>query len=89
MLLKITLKVLAVQGGIKRIDLRGRELSLKFSEAHQKNPFGIVDMITEDSGRFQFTPDHVLKARLEKKNVKKSIVLVKNILKEITRRVNT
>ena len=47
LLLKIMLKVMSKKAGVKRLDLTGRELQLFFSEAHQKNPYGIVEMITE------------------------------------------
>ncbi|MCJ7616961.1 MAG: transcription-repair coupling factor, partial [Desulfobacterales bacterium] len=59
LLLKIMLKVLSIKAGVKRLDLTGQQLLLYFSTAHQKNPFGIVDMIVSKQDRFKFTPDHV------------------------------
>ncbi len=88
LLLKMMLKVLSMKGGVKRLDLSGQHLSLQFSEAHQKNPFGLVDMITEAPDHFRFTPDNILKVRLDEKNAKKSMAFAKNILKEIARHVN-
>ncbi|MBU4288899.1 MAG: transcription-repair coupling factor [Proteobacteria bacterium] len=88
LLLKIMLKVLSIKAGVKRLDLTGQQLLLYFSTAHQKNPFGIVDMIASKQNRFKFTPDHVLKAKLSKGSIKSLLVQVKNILKEIAQHVN-
>jgi len=88
LLLKIMLKVLSIKAGIKRLDLAGRHLSIYFSEAHQKNPFGIVDMITSEPKRFEFTPDHILKVKLSKSMDNGYLAEIKNILKKIAQRVN-
>ncbi len=88
LLFKIMLRILAVQAGVKRVDLAGGQLSLHFSEGHQKNPFAIVDMITGNGKRFQLTRDHVLKVRLEGREAGSPLAQTKNILKEITQRVN-
>jgi transcription-repair coupling factor (superfamily II helicase) len=88
LLLKIMLKVLSIEAGVKRLDLTDHQLSLYFSEAHQKHPFGIVDMIVSEKNRFEFTPDHVFKAELSKKSASGQLVQIKNILKEIKQRVN-
>ncbi len=86
--LKIMLKVLSIKAGVNRLDLSGRLLSLWFSEAHQKQPEKIVDMIAEQSKRFEFTPAHVLKSKLSKGSLSSLLFQTKNILKEITQRVN-
>ena len=88
LLLKIMLKVLCVTAGVKRLDLNGAQLHLRFSEAHQKNPFGIVDMITSGNGQFEFSPDHVFKAHLSRHSPGGLLSETKNILKEIGQRVN-
>lgn len=88
LLLKMMLKVLCTGAGVKRLDLFGQQLHLRFSEAHQKNPFGIVDMIVSEKGRFEFTPDHVLKAHLSRHHMSGLLSETKNILKEIGQRVN-
>ena len=87
--LKIMLKVLSIKAGVKRLDLSDRLLSLCFSEAHQKQPDGIVDMVVEQSKRFEFTPAHVLKSKLSKGSLGSLLLQTKNILKEITQRVNS
>ena len=88
LLLKMMMKVLCVAAGVKRLDLFGYQLHLRFSEAHQKNPFGIVDMVVSEKGRFEFTPDHVLKVHLGKRHFSGLLSETKNILKEIGQRVN-
>jgi len=88
LLLKIMLKVLAIKAGVKRLDLAGRQLSLCFSEAHQKNPSGIMDMIVSEGKRFEFAPDHILTAKLLKGNTTDLLGQTKNILKDIVQRVN-
>ncbi|WP_246514877.1 transcription-repair coupling factor [Desulfonema limicola] len=89
LLLKIMLRVLAVNAGVKRLDITENKLLLYFSESHQKNPFGIVDMIVSEKERFEFTTDHVLKVKLiDQKKAGSVLAQTKNILKEITQRVN-
>ncbi|AOY58016.1 transcription-repair coupling factor [Desulfococcus multivorans] len=88
LLLKMMLKILATKAGVKRLDFLENALSIHFSEAHQKNPFGIVDLITERSDRFTFTPDQILKVKLSGHSIGSRLTQTKNILKEITRRVN-
>ncbi len=88
LLLKIMLKVFSIKAGVKRLDLTGQQLILYFSEAHQKYPFGIVDMIIDQSNCFSFTPDHALKAKLSKRTAAGLLLETKNILKEIAQHVN-
>ncbi len=88
LLLKIMLKILSVQAGVKRLDLTDQQLLLFFSETHQKYPSGVVDMIVSEPRCFQFTPDHVLKARLFDRGAGSLLAQAKNILKEIAQRVN-
>jgi transcription-repair coupling factor (superfamily II helicase) len=89
LLLKIMLRVLAIKAGVNRVDLKGRQLLLSFSQAHQKNPSGIIDMILSEQDRFEITPDHILKVKLKERNISFLISQTKNILKEIIQRVNT
>jgi len=89
LLLKTMLRVLAIKAGVKRLDLRGSQLSLYFSEAHQKNPAGIFDIIISGGKRFEFARDHVLKTELSKRNIAGLLTETKNILKEIIQHVNS
>ncbi|MDL1963563.1 MAG: transcription-repair coupling factor, partial [Deltaproteobacteria bacterium] len=86
--LKIKLKVLSIKAGVKRLDLTGQQLLLHFSTVHQKNSFGIVDMIVSRQDCFKVTPDHIFKAKLSAGSIKSLVVQVENILKEIAQHVN-
>jgi transcription-repair coupling factor (superfamily II helicase) len=88
LLLKIMLKILAARAGCKRLDLYNNCLSLAFSAAHQKNPFGIVELIADEGGRFQLTSDDVFKTTLSQGPAKSLVAQTKNILIEIGRHVN-
>jgi transcription-repair coupling factor (superfamily II helicase) len=87
LLLKIMLRVLTINAGIKRLDLFGPWLSLSFSEAHQKNPYGILDLITTNTETFEFGPNHTLKVKLSEDNTVARLAEVKNVLKEIEQHV--
>ena len=88
LVLKIVLKILSIKAGVKRLDLTGRQLLFYFSEVHQKYPYGIVDMIVAKQECFEFTPEHVLKARLSMQSPAALLAETKNILKEISQHVN-
>ena len=88
LLLKIMLKVMSVKAGVKRLDLTEDQLLLYFSEIHQKKPFGIMDMVVSNQERFEFTQDQTLKIRLVRRGEGSPVVQTKNILKEISQRVN-
>ncbi len=88
LIVKIILKIMSVQAGVRRLDLAGENLVLNFSEAHQANPFGIIDMIDSGDNRYRFTPDHAFHASLLKGSALSPMVQTKNILKEIAQRVN-
>jgi len=78
-----------MRAGVKRIDITGRKLQLYFSEAHQKNPLGLVDMVVAEPDRFEFTPDHTLKVKLQGYGSGGLVAKTKNILKEIALHVNS
>ena len=88
LLTKILLKALAIKAGVKRLDLSNGKLTLLFSEKHQRDPRGIVTLISQDPKRFQLTPDHVLSLPVARKSAQGSIAQVKKILQEIARHVN-
>ena len=88
LLLKIMLRVLAIKAGVKRLDLKGLQLSLCFSEAHQKNPERIHEINGPIGRRFKFNRNHVLTAELSKRNSAGLLSQTKIILKEIIQHVN-
>ncbi len=89
LLVKIMLKVLAKKAGVSRLDLVGRNLSLNFSESHQRNPAAMVDMIASAPKKFKLSPEHVLKTKLDSLNLNSQLAQTKNLLKEIAQRVNS
>ena len=88
LLLKIGLKVMAKKAGVSRLDMMNQKIVLHFSESHQRNPAGLVDMITTAPKRFELSPDYVLKARMDSSNRSTQVAQAKNLLKEIAQRVN-
>jgi hypothetical protein len=53
-----------------------------------QNPQGLVDMVLSKKNAFEFTSDHGLKVTFSKENQNIMLNETKNILKEITQRVN-
>jgi len=88
LLLKIMLKILARKAAVKKFDLAGRVLVLTFSEPHLLNPQGIVDMAMAEPKRFEILPDNVLKMDMIPCSPQQLVNEAKNILKEISQRVN-
>lgn len=88
LLLKIMLKVLAIKAGVKQLDLTGQRLTLCFSEAHQKNPSGIMEMVLSDDKRFEFAPGNIIIAKLLKGKNTYLLSQTKNILKDIAQHVS-
>ena len=88
LLLKIMLRVLSIDAGIRRLDLKGGILSLWFSVLHQKHSYAVVDLVVGHSDKFSITPDGIFKARLDRGSIFEQMSESKNILKEIARCVN-
>jgi transcription-repair coupling factor (superfamily II helicase) len=88
LLFKIVLKILSKKAGIGRLDLMGQQLLLYFSEAHLKNSGSLVDLILSEPERYELTTGHILKVKLTGYHGGSHLGRVKNILKEITQRVN-
>lgn len=88
LLLKIMLKVMSIKAGVKRLDLYGKGLALHFSEAHQKKPFGIVDLLASSKNQYEFTRDHILKAQLKQASTTGLLSQTKLILSNIAQYVN-
>lgn len=89
LLLKIMFKVLAIKGGVRRMDLKGQLLTLRFSELHQKHPFGVVDLVRKKPDICRFTPEQQLQIRMTNTVFNATLVETKNILKEIALHVNS
>jgi transcription-repair coupling factor (superfamily II helicase) len=89
LLFKIVLKVLAKKAGVSRLDMTNQNLILYFSQAHQRNPAAMVDMIMAAPERFHLSPDYVLRVRLASNTLNAHLAQTKNTLKEIAQRVNS
>ncbi|MCG6892656.1 MAG: transcription-repair coupling factor [Desulfobacteraceae bacterium] len=87
LLLKIMLKVLAAEAGIRRLDLTGSNLVLHFSEKHVQRPEGILEMMQSLNGSCEMSADQSLRIRLGSRNRNGRLTQVKNLLKELARRV--
>jgi transcription-repair coupling factor (superfamily II helicase) len=89
LLLKIMLKVLCIEAGVRQLDLQNQTLRLLFSGDHLRNPQGLIKMVTAGKDRFWITPDHVFCAKLTKLNESARFLEIKNLLKEINHNVNS
>ncbi len=88
LLLKIMLKVMAQKAGVRRLNLNGQKVYLDMSEAHMKNPYGIVDLIDSDPGRYRLSPNRTLTAGLTGKTIHARLSETKNLLNKISVHVN-
>ena len=61
---KISLKILSKKAGITRLDLKGQQLLLHFSDAHMKNSESLVDLILSAPERYKLQAGHVLDVKL-------------------------
>jgi transcription-repair coupling factor (superfamily II helicase) len=89
LLFKIVLKILSRKAGITRLDLKGQQLLLHYSDAHMKNSGSFVDLILSAPERFKLQTGHVLEVKLAGYRGDSHLSRAKNILKEITQRVNS
>ena len=87
LLLKISLKILAAQACVKRLDINANHLLFHFSETHLKDPGQIISLIQSNPGTYALTPDYVMKVALSKGQSIGVFKQTKKILKEISRRV--
>ncbi|WP_300669692.1 transcription-repair coupling factor [Desulfoluna sp.] len=87
-LLKIMLRIQAVRAGVKKLELSGTQLSLSFSDLHQKVPHAIVEVTARGEGRYELTPDLLFRAALTKGSNSSLLTQCKNILKEVGAYVN-
>ncbi|MCF8110638.1 MAG: transcription-repair coupling factor [Desulfobacteraceae bacterium] len=89
LLLKIMLRLLAAKAGVKRLDLTPKLMSMSFSDRHQKNPQGILELIAKNPEAYRFAPDHSLYVRMAGAGGINSLMnQAKKILMEIATYVN-
>ena len=88
LLLKIMLKALARRAGVLRLDLNNRELSLLFSEVHMDRPEGLTAVIQNHGPHIRVTRGNGMQFQLKPGVPGGVLGQTKNILKEISERVN-
>ncbi len=88
LLLKIMLRILAMKAGVKRLDLTEGLMVLTFSEAHQKHPFGVLDLINQSPGKYRFTQENALKIQMSANSIPSLLAEAKNTLMDIATSVN-
>ena len=88
LLIKIMLRIIAIKAGVKRLDLMDGRMVLAFSETHQKNPMGVLNLIDESPERFQVSPEETLTVYMSANGSPRLMAEAKNTLMEIARHVN-
>jgi transcription-repair coupling factor (superfamily II helicase) len=91
LLVKIMLRILAIQAGVKRLDILDKRLILYLSVSHQKNPDGIIEWRNAYGmeNDLQLSTNHVLTVKLKTVQPHRMLAEAKNILKDIIRHVNS
>lgn len=87
-LLKIMIRILAIRCGVKRVDLSETALVLQFSHVHQKKPFAVAEYASTLKDCCSFTSDNTLKIELGEQKITQALAKTRNILKELSARVN-
>jgi transcription-repair coupling factor (superfamily II helicase) len=88
LLFKIALKILAKRANITVLDVADHQLVIQFSGSREFNRAGLVDMVTAEPHRFELNPNQRLKVNLQRSSNVGKLVQTKNILKDISQRVN-
>ncbi len=85
MLLKIMLRVLCIQAGVKRLDITPNNLTLSFSQKHRKKPIYTLNDILKNIAPFEFVKKDSIKIQLSQKRnpISKALLQARNILKAI------
>jgi len=88
LLIKIMLKILCRNAAVKQLDVSGSKLILKLSEAHLKNTQELVGWLMSNRDRFELSSGNVIRAKLTTARMPRLANDAKNILKELSQRVN-
>ncbi|MFP4039598.1 MAG: transcription-repair coupling factor [Desulfosudaceae bacterium] len=87
LLLKIMLKVLAIQAGVKKLDLTENELTLQFSTDFISPATDLSGFAAEREGVYETTPSLRLRLRFDARKGRGPVIAAKKILKELPARV--
>jgi len=88
LLLKIMLRILSKQAGVKRIDLNEKQLTLRFSRQHSGDPEKIFRRIDLKGLTCQIPSESVCRIPFPKNLGQSRLALTRNILKEISQHGN-
>ncbi len=88
LLLKIMLKVLCINAGVKKLDLTDGFVFLSFSPLHQKNPLGVTALAQSHPDRFVLTSEGGLRIKLNHRKIEGAMAEAKNLLIDIAGSVN-
>ncbi len=88
LLLKIMLKVMSKKAGVKKLDMKGADLYLTFSDGRGPNAAKLAALVLSHPDRYALTPENVFTAKLPRGNPTAQMGQAKNILKEIIQHVN-
>ncbi len=89
LLIKMMLRLLAIDVGIERIDLPNGDILMQFSMAHLRAPEAIMAFANQDPRRRRFKAPNILQVQLTPGNLPNRLKQAKNILKEIQGHVNS
>ncbi len=85
MLLKIMLRVYAIQAGVKRLDVSPNTLTMEFSPAHMSKNLAQVGVALDKIADYKYIKKESIRIQLSRKrnNISRALLETKNILKAI------
>jgi transcription-repair coupling factor (superfamily II helicase) len=88
LLYKVMLKCMCRPAGVKRLEMQKKTLQVWPSGEHMKHPQELLKMVGENRERMRLGGDGAARVVLTGESVEARVRQVKNVLKEMTRRVN-
>jgi transcription-repair coupling factor (superfamily II helicase) len=79
----MNLKLLLKKGGIRRVSTEKEKVVLAFDPHSPVDPGRLVDVVAQAKGKYEFTPDGLLKIRLAEKGWRGLVTETKKLLMEI------
>ncbi len=88
LLLKILLKVFAVKAGVKKLDLTDTTVSMQFVPEPSDRLQSVNNLMAEKKLTYAMVSEQTFRVNLPQKKSRNGILFSRNLLKEITHRVN-
>jgi transcription-repair coupling factor (superfamily II helicase) len=79
----MNLKLLLKKGGIRRVSTEKEKVVLAFDPHSPVDPARLVAVVAQAKGKYEFTPDGLLKIRLAEKGWRGLVTETKKLLMEI------